>query len=333
MIYNIRHDRKQRVTIRQRIKCDGRVSQGWGGGENGDLDLRHDDFVSRTYRYYELRTTRIATNLSRMMDFRDGDILVLPHLPEYGTVSLHIVDGDFPECYEYEQADPTHLNHRVRVSESFGLHGQISVRNVELRAYHAKLPYLRLPVLPIPDLESTFRNIISALRAERNRQFTASALDDFLVEAAEKMASCLTEQTQAIPASGGDISFEAVCERILVTKGYQIVARNQYDGHGGDADLVCTRPRSELSRFETGDVTLYVQIKKHQGETDVDAVRQVIGMLQHRQPNGDGCVISAADRFTNEARELAQKHGIALLNKIEICRLLMPLLSEYLPSE
>lgn len=332
MIYNIRHDRKQRVKIRERIERDRRVSQGWGGGKNGDLDLRHDDFVSKTYRYYELRTTRIATNLLRMMDFRDGDILVLPHLPEYGTVSLHIVDGDFPDCYEYEQADPTHLNHGVRVRESFGLHGQISVRNVELRAYNAKLPYLRLPVLPIPDLESTFQNIISALRAEQHRQFTASALDDFLVEAAEKMASCLTEQMQAIPASGGDISFEAVCERILVRNGYRIVARNQFDGRGGDADLVCTRPRSKLSRFETGDVTLYVQIKKHQGETDVHAVNQVLGMLQG-QPNGDGCVMSAADEFTNEARELAQKHGIALLSKIEICRLLMPFLSEYLPPE
>ena len=335
MIYNIRHDRDQTVEICGRIRRDGRVSQGWGGGEEGGLDLRDYDFVGRTYRHYELETTRIATNLSRMMDFRDGDILVLPHLPDYGTVSLHIVDGDFPDCYEYEQADPIHLNHRIRVRKSFGLDGQISVRNVELRAYHARLPYLRLPVLPIPDLEDTFNNIISAMSSDRaapDRRFTASTLDDFLAKAAEKVASCVAEQMQAIPAIGGGISFEAVCERILVTNGYRIVARNQFDGRGGAADLVCTRVRSELSRFETGDVTLYVQIKKHQGETDVDAVRQVISMLQGR-PDADGCVMSAADGFTNEARKLAKKHGIALLNSIEICRLLMPLLSEYLPSE
>ena len=332
MIYNFRHDRSRTGEICDRIRRDGIVSQGWGGGESGGLDLREDQFVGRTCRRYNLKTTRVATNLSRMRDFRDGDVLVLPHLPKYGTVSLHIVAGDFPECYEYEQSDLTHQNHRLKVRRSFGLEGQIVVRNVELRVYHARLRSLRLPVLPIADLEHAFGDILNAMGSDPNAKFTGSSLDDFLEKASGVVAGRVAEQMRAISASGGGISFEAVCERILVANGYQVIARNQFDGRGGDADLVCTRSRSDLSRFETGDVTLCVQVKKHQGETGVKAVRQVIAMLEGT-PSADGCVMSAADGFTNQARELAEMHGIALLNNREICRLLLPLLSEYLPSD
>ena len=332
MIYNIRHDRTRAAEVRDRIVEDGTVSQGWGGGENGGLDLRDPSFVDRTYGYYDLKTTRIATNLSRMRDFRDADILVLPHLPEYGTVSLHVVDGDFPDCYSYEQADATHQNHRVRVRESFGLSGQLSVWNVELRAYHARLRSLQLPVLPIPDLEATFIHIIDEFQAAPDLEFAPSPLDDFLTKVASKAAKVVAEQMRAISASGGEISFEALCERVLVANGYQVVARHQFNRRGGDADLICTRARSELSRFETGDVRLYVQIKKHHGETDEHAVNQVIGMLQS-QPNADGCVMSASDGFTDKARQIAKNHGIALLNGTEVCRLVMPMLSEFLPSE
>ena len=114
--------------------------------------------------------------------------------------------------------------------------------------------------------------------------------------------------------------------------GYEVIARNQFVGRGADADLVCTRSRSDLSSFETGDVILYVQIKKHRGNIGVKAVNQVIEKLRSH-PNADGCVISAADGFTSQARDRAEEHGIALLNNMEICRLLLPLLSRYLPSE
>ena len=332
MIYNFRHDRSKTKEICKRIRINGVVSQGWGGGENGGLDLRENDFVGRTCRLYDLKTTNVATNLSRMRDFKDGDVLVLPHLPTYGTVSLHIVDGNFGDCYEYEQSDPTHQNHRISVSRSFGLDGEIVMRNVGLRAYHARLRYLRLPVLRIPDLENAFKEIMSAMELDTNAQFAASGLDDFLEKAAGEVADRVAMQMRAILPSGAGISFERVCERILVENGYEVVARNQFDGRGADADVVCTRSRSDLSSFETGDIMLYVQIKKHRGETGVKAVNQVINKLQS-DPNADGCVMSAADGFTNPARNLAEQHGIALLNNMEICRLLLPLLSRYLPSE
>ena len=331
MIYNFRHDRTRTEEVLARIRRYQQISQGWGGGEGGGLDLREEDFVNRTVSRYELGTTRIPSNLSRMREFRDGDILVTPHLPEDGTVSIHIVNGDFPHCYSYDEADGTDLNHRIALEYSFGLNGEISIYNEELFAWYAQLQSWRYPVVPIPQFYETFSHIVEELGADELRRFDPSELNDFLNNCSEKVKDVLTENLRAMSAVGGTISFEGVCEQLLKEDGYEIVARNQYDGQGGDVDRVCKRSRRDTSIFESGDVTLFVQIKKHEGETDEEAVSQVIKMLKKR-PEAHGCVMSTADGFTDEACRLAEAYEIVLLDRHKICGLLMSLLSKRIGS-
>lgn len=329
MIYNFRHDRTRTEEVLARIKRDKQLSQGWGGGAgaNPPLDLRNKDFVGRTVAHYELGTTRIPSNLSRMREFKDGDMLVVPHLPNYGTVSVHIIDGDFPGRYCYDESDVTHLNHRIALKCSFGLEGEISIYNEELFAWYAKLKSWQYPVVAIPQFYETFSHIVEELRSDESRRFDPSELNDFLNNCFERIEDVLTKQLRSMPAAGGAVSFESLCARILEAEGYEIVARNQYDGQGGDVDLVCKRSRQDTSIFESGDVTLFVQIKKHEGTTNEEAVGQVIQMLE-RQPEAHGCVMSTADDFTPEAIRLADTNGIVLLDRHEICGLLMSLLSK-----
>ena len=87
MIYNFRLDRSRIGDINERIKRHKIISMGWGGGDT-NLDLREKNFVTNTKEFYQLRTTRVANNLKRIKDFKDEDILVTPHLPEYNKVSL-----------------------------------------------------------------------------------------------------------------------------------------------------------------------------------------------------------------------------------------------------
>ena len=143
----------------------------------------------------------------------------------------------------------------------------------------------------------------------------------------EEIKDVVTKKLRSMPASGGEISFESLCERLLQKNGYKIERRNQYDGQGGDIDLRCKRSRSNSSIFEGGEVTLCVQIKKHWEKTNEDAVKQVLKMLDN-EPHADGCVMSMADGFTNDAKTLAENNGIVLLNNDDICRLLMPDLSQ-----
>ena len=169
MIYQFRIDKSQRSEILRRLKEEDLLSQGWGGGETGGLRIDDDDYVSKCKTFYHLATTRVPSNLTRMRDFMDGDLIVTPHLPENGQVSIHIINGDFPICYDYLAEDPCHLNNRFKVKTSYGLDGSISIYNATLASWYAKLPWLRLPVLPMPECEGAFRSILQAEGREPGR--------------------------------------------------------------------------------------------------------------------------------------------------------------------
>lgn len=322
MLYTFRIDRTQRAAIIERLRVDRTLSQGWGGGTDRNLDIRTQGFRDAVREYYDLATTRIPSNLLRIRDFVDGDILVTPHVPEDGKASIHIVDGDFPDCYEYSREDATHLNHRIRIKRSYGLDGQISASNDHMTAWKAKLPWMRLPVYPAGQFESSFVTIIDLLNSEPDRQLRTSDLDSFLMRVAGDVLRHIDDELQSIAPSGGAISFERVCERLLQRSGFRIRARNKYDRLGGDADLECVRDRQETSPFESGETRLYVQIKKHTGVTDDEAVRQLLKIMEHDQ-SADGCVMSLAKNFTEAAQQLAEDNGITLLNGPRICGLML----------
>src|ERR1041384_2441344 len=161
MIYNFRCDQSCRTEIVQRIRDQRRMSQGWGGGEE-NLDLRRDDFVQVCLRRYQpsgMKTTRVPTNLLRIRALKDNDLLVTPHLPDYGKLVINVVDGDYPECYEYVQDDDDHQNHRIKVKQFYGLDSNIDIHNATVSAWYGKLQWLRLPVLPIPEHQDAFETI------------------------------------------------------------------------------------------------------------------------------------------------------------------------------
>ena len=324
MIYNFRHDSSQKDLILQRLREDQELSQGWGGGNGADLDLRKPDFVQRVMRHYDLGTTRVPSNLTRMREFQDGDILVTPHLPAYGQVSIHFVRGAFPDCYCCDSDDDSHLNHRIRLKDSLGFNGEISIYNERLLPWRAALRWLRLPVLPIPDFLGLFSKIVDETATDPSHYFPASGLDDLITGFGRKLKNeQVTSWLRGLPPS----DFEGVCERLLKSHGYEIVRRNKFNRQGGDVDLVCRRLRSDTSFFESGDVTLFVQVKKYEGMANEEAVNQVIGMLND-DPQAVGCVMSTADDYTSEAKRLAESNGIILLNKDSISSLFLKLLSE-----
>ena len=324
MIYNVRHDKSRKDLILQRIRERQQFSQGWGGGSGGDLDLRDPDFTQRVVSHYDLKTTRVPSSLTRMREFQDGDILVTPHLPEYGHVSIHVVNGAFPDCYDYDTGDSFHLNHRISLQRSVGLDGEISIYNERLLEWRTALPALRLSVLRIPHFAGIFSTIVDEVKTTPSRRFPASSLDNLIAGfgrtlKAEQMTAWLRRLTPS--------DFEGLCEKLLKFYGYTTVRRNWFDRQGGDVDLICRRSRSSTSPFENGNVALFVQIKKHEGETDERAVQQVINMLEE-ETQTDGCVMSMADDYTESAKKIAEDNGIVLLNKDAICSLFLKLLSE-----
>ena len=101
---------------------------------------------------------------------------------------------------------------------------------------------------------------------------------------------------------------------------YQLVKQEARLTEGGDVDLRCLRERADLSPFESGQVTLFVQIKKHLGTTDEKPVKQLLKMMA-KEPMVEGCVMSLAEDFTSEAISLAKRNGILLLDGESISKL------------
>ena len=319
MIYNYRFARDRRDEILHRIRRKGVLSQGWGGGKTY-LDLRQDDFVELAVKRYGMDTTHIPSNLERICDFKDGDLLVTPHLPEKNTVSIHEVNGDFPDCYTYLEGDDTHQNHRIDIRESWGLDGNISVNTWHLASWKAKLPWLRYPVLPIEQFESQFREVTGRLRDNPGMTFGDSDLEQYFQDLRDRVLGNLQDALNLIASSGSGISFESVCKRLLRSAGYEVDGKHEYDGEGGDVDFVLNR--AKVSPFETEETTLFVQVKKHSGQTGEKAVRQVLEMMR-RQADAGGCVITLADGFSDEAQDLAVNNGIGLISGETVCRLLI----------
>jgi hypothetical protein len=322
MVYNYRFDRNLRDEIFQRLRQEHVLSQGWGGGNEANLDVRNPDFVTQCTRFYKLATTRVPTNLTRMSNLKRGDLLVVPHLPGHDKVSIHVVADDFPTCYQYVPGDENHQNHRIKIERSYGLDGEVSIYNVRLARWYGKLQWLRLPLLPIPQFEADFRNIIGQLEQTPGHSLEASKLSDYIKDMGCRVMDQLKKELRGISANNGPISFEAICERLVNSNGYRVVRRHQYDSAGGDVDLECVRERSDVSPFESGEILLFVQVKKHTGTTDELAINQLLKMIEQK-PEADGCVMSLGDAFSETARKLAENNGILLMPGETVCRLLL----------
>ena len=322
MIYNYRFDRNSLTEILQRVRSERVLSQGWGGGNDTNLKVANPDFVTQCTSYYELATTRVPSNLTRMRDLKRGDLLVVPHLPEHGKVSIHVVADDFPACYEYVPGDETHQNHRIKLERSYGLDGEVSIHNLALARWYGKLQWLRLPFLPIPQFEADFQHVANQLEQTPGCRLDASKLSEYIDQLRARVMGQLKAELQQIRASSAEISFEAICERLIFSAGYRIAARNQYDSAGGDVDLRCVRERSDASPFEAGQTLLFVQVKKHVGTTDDWSVNQLLKMIA-QEPLADGCVMSLGESFTEVASDLAEKNGILLMTGDTVCRLLL----------
>jgi hypothetical protein len=330
VIYNFRFDRSKQADVLHRIRDDKILSQGWGGGETCDLRVDQEDFVGKCKANYHLASTRVPTSLTRIRGFKDGDLLVTPHLPDHGKVSIHVVAGDFPKCYDYRKDDTTHQNHRIRLKESYGSDGSISIHNILLVPWYAKLSWLRLPIMDIARFDASFQSIIQELRVRPDARFEVSKLDEYFQKLRRELLGTLREKLAVLSPVGAAISFEAVCERLLTLGGFRILDRHQYDRAGGDIDLRCVRDRSDASPFEAGQTVLFVQVKKHIGTTDLGAVQQLVKMIA-KEPGADGCVMSLADNFSAEAVALAGTE-IQLLNGEEICELLLDNLAGHSPA-
>jgi hypothetical protein len=319
MIYNFRIDRSQRDFLLEELNKNRILYQGWG-----NFSLDSDSFVEDTKTYYSLKSTRTPSSLVKIKSFKENDMLLIPHLPENGLVTIVIVDSDYPSCYKWKTGQPNHLNHGIRVKKVYGLNGNISMYNHMLVEWYGKLTGLRLPVLALSNMDETAQELINILEADPEARIEKSSMNDYLSDQTNRLIDTLLSQLQQLSPSRSDLSFEKVCEELLTHYNYETVRRNYYNSKNGDADLVLKKLHNSHSPFEIGEYYLFVQIKKHKGETDDQAVDQLINIMEDDTEYfpAKGCVISLAETFSESAIIKAAEAGIQMINGATITKLL-----------
>ena len=128
----------------------------------------------------------------------------------------------------------------------------------------------------------------------------------------------------------GPHHFEKLIETLFSSQGYHLMARNQYDGEGGDIDLVFSAyaPNTLMGdAFECSDEgavpQIRIQAKKKKGEDkeDCEGINQLIKFDDHN--SAINIVISTAEKFSEKARSLARDNGVFLINGRSFAQLLI----------
>ncbi len=124
--------------------------------------------------------------------------------------------------------------------------------------------------------------------------------------------------------NGSPDHFEVLLKEYFARLGgsAEILSKN-YSAKVGDCDIEAVFPALRL--------TISVQAKKHWGETNDWAVRQIADNAKSRHEGGETednwtyvlWVVSLADDFTDKAKKMAQESGVILINRTDFCKMLV----------
>ena len=228
-------------------------------------------------------------------EFVEGDVVVVPR------------DGGFSICQLKGQV----LVSDKRSSADIGFEWEVETfASCEPRDAYASASLLsrmkcRQTTLNISDLEEDVEEALKRYR--ENSPFS------LVQEMSKKCHDVLDQQVSPY-------QFECMIRDYFVKNGAsaEVLSKN-YSDKEGDCDVEAVFPALRL--------TIFVQAKKHIGETGDWAVRQIVDYNKSRCKRENwtyaNWVVTLASDFTAEAKALAKEHGIVLINGEQCCRMLL----------
>ncbi len=269
-------------------------------------EMSNDDFVLvpgyRTYSVYEIEgcakpigeipISDLRTWTGDIVEKREGLLYAQGQLIDLGffrRVKLHRIGGEngleAKDINRYEYADNA-LTKRLRF---FGA------------------------TLDISDLENSIRRSLAHYQDQKPLNLHSRIVEEMTEGILDLICEELTPD-----------KFESLIKwyfrRIGASEIY-IPPRNESD-NAGDADVIAT--------FEPIKTIIYVQAKFHEpdSETDEWAVEQIREYVDYRDTEDDGYskiswVVSTCDGFTERCQNMANLHGVTLINGQEFARMLI----------
>lgn len=305
----------------------GRLRQGWGvqglaltrdGKPVGKVEWEGQH---RKVGWGDPSRLRFAI-LRRMLEVGEGDIAVIPKMPQWNQFSIARVSGDYYFENSYDRDD---FGHILPVDPA-------SVRTFNYRAnddaYLVSGVFSRANHRPAVSFCYGEENVAGALRlldkesnlTERTRsELSVARMDDAFRTAARQL------QEEVLAWNGQ--WFEEAVRQAFHDQGYKVKDHPHYDGKGGDVDILVSPPIDRFRIFLPDSVAglIAVQVKWKQGvdRDDTYAVKQIVQGAKLQKDDATTFVMSSASKFTEEAEGEAAESGVTLIGGLQtMCFLL-----------
>ena len=289
----------------------GRLRQGWSPQGTSLRDdagqQRSKEEWSQAYRsaWDVCPSPRRYAILCRMLEMKEGDLILCPNAPEYGHFTIAEVSGDYQFKMVPSRDDFGHIVPVRNQREVSNWHNQ----DAQMLSDLFKSAYFRSAVVKIQDYKEEDVSCAATrlLRIEEDTKCGKSS-DGIRKQRFDESRREAARFYMKNVRKWGFEQFEAAVGEAFRRKGYEWI-RGKSARAGGDADHVFSLP---MPGFEDGLLEytslLIVQVKHKDGidEDDIEGVKQLIKW----RPDEDEEVVhrvlfSSVDEFTDECKKCA----------------------------
>lgn len=337
-VFRINYDDKFDL-IRNELLNNHQLRQGWGSYDM-QVNQGYDTFKSGWQAHWgkdysdEVMKSKY-NNLLIMLEIEPGDYIVVPKVSvQDRTVCRSFVIAKCKSKYRFSVLEEAKdFGHVIEVEDVFscGYDKDILSQSIKskFRAYQSPLNHV---------WNETFIKAVDALvriHSENPEEFEKESID-FITMIGNATSESRQHYLNSVKTSMQELdnkNFEYLIQELFEKNGYTLTRRNWYDKEGGDADLIFECFNKNSLMYNILDICddvptphIYVQAKskKNKDWDDIKGVEQLL-KIQEKIPENNAIlmVINLTDRFSEEAKSLALKNRIVLINGIMFASLLV----------
>ena len=324
-----RTDKNNVVWLHKEL-TEGRLRQGWGA-PGFSLKTADDRRIGKTqweetYRAHwgEYPSTMRFAILTRMLDMKYGDVVVVPKMPEWDQFTIARVSGGYRFEIDGDRKDFRHIVPVYRNSvRSFSYRANddaFLVSAIFSRANHRSAVSF---CYKAEQVEAAHRLLQSPsdLTSKPQKELSQAAIND----AFKAAATALRDQIE----DWNGPRFEEAVRQAFRDQGYVIKDHRHFDRQGGDADILVSPPASPYGLFLPAEIAVQVKWKQGVDENDEESVRQIVKWAKSEGSNAVKYVISSASGFTDDAIKLADENDVVLIGGLQTMCLLLGVPDRY----
>lgn len=331
-VFRINYEESWQPLVRSAIDR-GELRQGWGMQQGTD-SLRVDQDESAFLKAWDKiwpgseisYCKRKYSSLSKMLDFNNGDIIVVPKAPDWRQFLILTVNGS----YRFDDD----LNSKFNNGDDFRHIIPVEYKKTvgydysdDSRKIVKKFGAYRSPINSVYDKK--FQNAINTLLQDSNKNLTTS--QDELAALGLEDSQPFKDLKKWIPNTinnwGAD-KLEKLIQSLFEKNGFTLIKRNRHNNKGGDIDLVFAMPSVPLLDGILEDTPfpqVWIQAKNKRGHdaNAIDGIKQLIEQKRTDNLSAICILINTTDCFDKEAKMMAESHDIILINGTQFARLIL----------